>query len=298
MDFFLSLGGSQAGPFSIFKVGELLEGGEATVETLAWHRGMEEWRPIAEIPALDAVRERVLAAKEDREGRENAPPPGPPPLPDRPRDPQAPDPFPRTPLPGTGVAPAQVLTRAAAIDPPRPFVRFFARMFDYTLISVLVFKFSAIEIVQPHVGESVADFMTRYFAEMQKPEARQFALILVFSLIGWHVFEAFLIHLTGTTIGKAIFGLRVTTGDGERLSVLTSLGRSFYVYILGVGFYQFPFILIGMVFSIIRLLTSGACLWDQHLRTRVEGRPLGVVRILLAICAFFVLLLLQSVSFS
>ncbi|MCB1204373.1 MAG: RDD family protein [Verrucomicrobiae bacterium] len=295
MDFFLSLRGSKAGPFSIFKVGELLERGEVTPETLGWHRGMEEWLPISEIPALDAVRERVLAEKEDRESEAA---PGPPPMPDRPPMPEPPGPFPQAPLPGTGAAPAQVLTRAAAIDPPRPFVRFFARMFDYTLISVLVFKFSAIEIVQPHVGESVADFMTRYLAEMQKPEARQFALALVFSLIGWHVLEAFLVHLLGTTPGKAIFGLRVTTNEGNRLPVLTSLGRSFYVYILGVGFYQFPFILIGMVFSIIRLLTSGACLWDQHLRTRVEGKPLGAVRILLAIGAFFVLLLLQSVSYS
>ena len=54
MDFYLSLGGSKEGPFSIFKVGELLESGAATDDTLAWHRGLDEWKPIHDIPALEA----------------------------------------------------------------------------------------------------------------------------------------------------------------------------------------------------------------------------------------------------
>jgi hypothetical protein len=53
-----------------------------------------------------------------------------------------------------------------------------------------------------------------------------------------------------------------------------------------------------MIFSFFRLITTGNCLWDQHLKTRVKHAPLGAVRIMLAIGAFFALLLLQSVKFS
>jgi len=171
-------------------------------------------------------------------------------------------------------------------------------MFDYTMVSVIVFQLSEFTIPQPGQGETFTDVMGRYFEEMGKPEALLFARTLFFALMGWHVLEAVLVHLFGTTPGKAIFGLKVLNLDGGRVPILHSLGRSFYVYVMGVGFYQFPFILIGMVFSFFRITTTGHCLWDQHLKTKVEHPPLGVVRIVLAICAFFVLLTLQSVKFS
>jgi uncharacterized RDD family membrane protein YckC len=296
MDFYLSLGGSKAGPFSIFKVGDLLERGEATPDTLAWHRGLDEWKPIREVPSLEAVCERTIAGKPKESQNEDRP--APPPLPDPPRLPMPPEPFPGAPLPEVGPAAAQAIERAEAIEPVRPFIRFWARMFDYTLVSVLVFLLSDYTAPQPQPGEALTDFFTRYLDEMRKPEALTLATTLFFALFAWHALEAMLIHLFGATPGKALFGIRVTNADGDRPPVLLSLGRSFYVYVLGVGFYQAPFILIGMIFSFFRLITSGNCLWDQHLKTRVEHAPLGIVRIMLAIGAFFALILLQSVRFS
>lgn len=290
MDFFLSLGGSKAGPYTIFKVGELLESGAATPDTLAWHRGLDEWKPIREIPALEAVRERTEPPAE-------AKPSSAPPLPTPQRLPLPPEPMPGAPLPQMGPAPAQVLTRAA-VEPSRPFVRFWARMFDFTLVSMVVFQFSDFAFPQPQPGENLGQFYSRYFEEMGSPELVVFARTLFFAHIGWNFLEAVLIHLFGATPGKLLFGLRVRPADGGRLAFLPSLGRAFYVYVLGVGFYQFPFILIGMIFSFFRLTTTGLCYWDQHLRTRVEHTPLGVVRIMLAIFAFFVLLTLQSVKFT
>jgi len=299
MDFYLSLGGSKAGPFSIFKVGDLLERGEATPDTLAWHRDLDGWKPIREVASLEAVCERSLAAKpketKDADAEDR---PAPPTLPDPPRLPLPPEPFPGAPLPEVGPAAAQAIERADAIEPVRPFVRFWARMFDYTLVSVMVFLLSDYVTPQPQAGEPIADFLTRYLEEMRKPEALALATTLFFALFAWHALEAMLIHLFGATPGKALFGIRVTNADGDRPPVILSLGRSFYVYVLGVGFYQAPFILIGMIFSFFRLITTGNCLWDQHLKTRVEHTPLGAVRIMLAIGAFFALLLLQSVKFS
>ncbi len=289
MDFYLSLGGEKAGPFSIFKVGELLESGEATPDTLAWHRGLDEWRPIHEIPALEAVRERSLPPSPPER-------PSPPPLPDPAHFPPQ-EPFPGAPLPEVG--PVVV---SAAVAPSRPFVRFWARMFDftlvYTLVSGAILQSADFVIKPPQPGEGTAEFFARYFEELSKPEAMLFARTFLLSLVGWHALEGILVHLFGATPGKALFGLKVKALDGTRVPLLPSLGRSFYAYVLGVGFYQFPFILIGMVFSFFRLTSTGQCLWDQHLKTRVEQPPLGPARIVLAICAFFVLLILQSVRIS
>jgi hypothetical protein len=289
MDFFLSLGGSKAGPYTIFKVGELLESGEATLDTLAWHRGLDEWKPIREISALDTVRERSEPPSEAVR------PVNPPPPPSPPRLPLPPEPLPGTPLPQVAPATAQVLTRVA-VEPSRPFVRFWARMFDFTLVSMIVFQFSDFAFPQPQAGENLGQFYARYFEEVRSPEIALFARTLFFAHIGWNVLEAVLLHLFGATPGKLLFGLKVRNEDGGRVAFLPSLGRAFYVYVLGVGFYQFPFILIGMVFSFFRLTTTGLCYWDQHLKTRVEHTPLGAVRIMLAIFAFFVLLTLQSVK--
>ena len=291
MDFYLSIDGSKQGPYSIFKVGDLLDSGEVTADTLAWHRDLDEWKPLREIAALEAVRERNQARKPA-----SLPVSVPPLLPVPASEsliPHARE-IGSSPLPQ--VEPAQVFSSVPRAQ-ARPFIRFWARMFDYTAVSVLIFQLS--DMVIPHQGpnEGFSDLFARYMEEMQKPEALNFARTLFLSLIGWHLIEAVLVHLFGTTPGKALFGLNVKTEAGGAIPMLASLGRSFYVYVMGVGFYQFPFIFIGMIFSFFRIQSTGKCLWDQHLKTRVEARPLGGARIVLAICVFFALLLLQSVKF-
>ena len=296
MDFYLSIDGAKKGPYSIFKVGELLESGEVTAETLAWHRDLTEWTPLSEVPALEMLRERSKA----RNFEENTPrsAPVPPPLPEpEPVNPHAGE-IGNAPLPPVQTGPVYLPAPTADAARARPFIRFWARMFDYTAVSVLIFQLSDVAVPQALPGESLTEVFSRYMAEMQKPEALIFARTLFFALIGWHFIEAVLIHLFGTTPGKAIFGVKVKTEDGDPVPMKTSLGRSFYVYVMGVGFYQFPLILIGMIFSYFRIQSTGNCLWDQHLKIRVENPPLGALRIGLAFCAFFALLLLQSVKFS
>lgn len=304
MDFYLSLDGAKSGPFSLFKVGELLESGAATPDTLAWHRDLEGWKQIREIPALEAFLPKASGGRPGIEESERLEEPREEPRqPAAPRRPHQPEPEPGEPLrgeplPELGPASAAVLVEAGAVDPARPFVRFWARMFDYTLVSAIIFQLSDPVFMPPQPGESATEILERYLSEMGRPEALVLARTLFFGLIGWQVLEAVLLHLVGTSPGKALFGIRVTDAEGGRVPLLRSLGRAFAVYVVGVGFYQFPFILIGMVFSFFRLTAVGTSLWDQHFGTRVEHARLGPVRIVLAICAFFALLTLQSVRFS
>ncbi len=285
MEFYLSIGGTKKGPYSIFKVGDLLESGEITPETLAWHRELAGWIPVRDVPALEVV----FGRDQDRK-----PEPPPLPLPEPELAPPHAKELAGVPLPAIEAINSPLVR---ILDQSRPFVHFWARMFDYMVVSVIVFQFSDVSIPQQLPGEGFAELFTRYLAEMQKPEALVLARTLFFALIGWHLIEAVLIHLFATAPGKALFGLTVKTATGEKVPMLPSLGRSFYVYVMGVGFYQFPFIVIGMVFSFFRMTSTGKCLWDQQLKLQVENPPLGTVRIVLAICAFFALFLLQSVKF-
>lgn len=276
MDFYVSIEGQKEGPFSIFKVAEMLETGRIDRDSLVWHQGAENWLPLRDVPALQGV-----AGKRPV----NQPPEIP-----------------------TGEKAEEIIaesrqrekTVASNTGPKnvRPFVRFWARMFDYTLISVIVMLFS--DLVPPELepGESTADFLARVIEQMQSPEGMAHARTQFFALIGWHLVEGMLIHLFGTTPGKFLFGIRVAAPDGTKLSPVKGIGRSYFVYVLGVGFYLFPFILIGMIFSFFRILSAGKCLWDQTMDIEVEYAKLSGVRIMLAISAFFVLIVLQSLKYT
>lgn len=258
----------------MFKVGEMLERGEVDSDTLAWHRGMESWMPISEVNALETIHSRHAIQKEE-----------PPELPEPTEE------KPAGPLPSD--TPPVALPRNV-----RPFVRFWARTFDHMLVSVIVWLVSDISIPAPVPGETWADMVAK-IAEFQRSDAAlAFGRMLIFAMIGWHFLEGLLIHLFATTPGKALFGIKVEREDGLRLSIPQALGRSFYVYILGVGFYLPMLSIVGMTFSFFRLLSSGKCIWDQHLDTRVETPPVGTVRIMLAIGAFLGLIMLQSLKFT
>ncbi|MEM7698843.1 MAG: RDD family protein, partial [Verrucomicrobiota bacterium] len=130
---------------------------------------------------------------------------------------------------------------------------------------------------------------------LESPEWQALARVQLFALIGWHFVEAVLIHLFGATPGKALLNIGVRHRGDLHPTPLRSLGRSFIVYMLGVGFYFFPFSLIAGIFSLFRLLATGKSLWDQQLGTRVEMGTLGPLRIILAIIVFFALVGLQSI---
>lgn len=286
MDFYLSIAGKKEGPFGLLKVGALFESGEITRETLGWHQGLEEWKPIGEITALESVLwERQKETPDSESGLAE-----PPPIPEEEGS-----------LPEGGAVAISAegpLPEIAPLEPGRPFLRFWARGFDYLLVSVSVFLFTSYNFPQIEPGEAMADFLARYMEYLQSPEARNVARVQVFALIAWHFVEGVLIHLIGTTPGKALLGITVMTEERFRIPVIRSIGRSFFVYFLGVGFYLFPFNIIGMIFSFFRIMATGRCLWDQQLRLAVETKKLSSVRIVLAIVAFFVLLMLPSVKMS
>lgn len=107
--------GKQCGPATVPDILAKLELGELTPETLGWHSGSGDWRPLRELPALA---EYFAAAAKEKAAKEE-PPPALPPLPDAPPV--------DAPLPDK-----------ATVILPRPGIRFAARALDMSIYAALV----------------------------------------------------------------------------------------------------------------------------------------------------------------
>jgi len=317
MEFYIAIDGEKRGPLTQFRVAEMLRSGEISTGHLGWHRGMESWLPLREIPALETICNEYRRAddpsNEAQSGDGETPPFDSPetgtdesgkvhapgreddrPLAAGPSGEEEggllPDP--------SGAAAVSSIPRLPVAPSVRPFTRFWARTFDYMLVTALVWLVSDVEPPVADPDLTLGDLLTRYSETFQQPEWLELAKLQFFALLGWHVLEGIALHVFGTTPGKALFGIQVRARDGRHPPIGASLGRSFFVYVLGVGLYQIPFSLIAMTFGFFRLLSTGRCLWDQQLKLEVTHPPMGPARILVAVGAFFALLLLQSLKFS
>ena len=145
--------------------------------------------------------------------------------------------------------------------PPLPFRRFFARWFDvhlYFLLLCSVVRFS---------GYDLLDAMMSSWA--------------MFSLLPFVLLEAIVLHLTKTTPGKFLLGLRVVGPEEEALSLRAALVRSLRVYILGLGLWPCFGVLTGIchVYCIWYLMRRNEAPWDAASQNRVRGTRLLPFRI-------------------
>jgi DNA-binding transcriptional MerR regulator len=114
-----------------------------------------------------------------------------------------------------------------------PWRRFLARMLDIFMYTVLWLAFLAFVFhVNLLARSNFSNLLDNYIAV---------ALMLVF--------EPLLLRLFGTTLGKAIFGLRVGTSNGRRLSYGDGLARTWGVIGAGMG-YNLP------IYSLVRFWKS------------------------------------------
>ncbi len=91
--------------------------------------------------------------------------------------------------------------------------------------------------------------------------------------------DASALALTGSTVGKALFGIRVTRPDGSKPRFSQAMGRTekmlrSHFYLIG-----FP-IFVASTFSHIK--RTGSATWDDRAKTVLSVRPLGAFRLLLA----------------
>jgi GYF domain 2/RDD family len=179
-------------------------------------------------------------------------------------------------------APEFVQRPSATLHPslPNPFHRFLARQLDFLLFQFLVVK---------ALG-----------AEVFGPETNVYTWLIGMYLV-WAFLEGLLIHFLGQTPGKWLMRIELSDAHGKRLSLMSSLRRSFDVAVRGVGL-GLPYAhLFAMLFGLYHLTGRGITPWDRSARVVVVHRPLEFVRLLALFLLTFALLrssvgLLQPVA--
>ncbi len=287
MQFYLVIDGEKTGPISHLQMAERIRKGEVTEETLVWEQGMDEWEPASSRDTLAKLfserdeaedGERLPTEEEIAERQRNSKPP----LPDDPPLPSA-----RLPATPQGAVVTQSLERGQSNVSLRR--RMAARFFDYLLVltlCALVTKLMLPPTARPATLQDIID-------QMQSENALKASLIGIAGIIVWHIIEGVFVHMFGTTPGKALLRIRIRRPEGWPPKLGTSLARSFLVYVFGVGFVQFPFFIIGLIFTMIRFKTTGGCFWDQTLGLEIEGETLTSQRIVLFLSILALLIVAQ-----
>jgi hypothetical protein len=147
----------------------------------------------------------------------------------------------------------------------RPWVRFWARMIDYSLFIIVL----SIFIGYFNIGLGI---ISSYMGML--------AIFL------WVFVEALLLSTVGTTPGK--WFLRVTVRDEfhQKLSFSGSLNRSFSVWWLGMGA-GLPIVsLITMIVAAVKLSNTGMTSWDRRGTLRIFHNKIGIIRTLIVILFF------------
>ena len=155
--------------------------------------------------------------------------------------------------------------------PIAPWRRYFARMFDITIIGFIsfflillvigIFATSQFEILFDLI-ENQSDLFINIFGGI---------VIVLFSL----PITGLLIGLTGYSPGKWLFGVRVVSRNGKPIGVITALKRELNMWIVGLGLGIFVVTFITQFVAYQRLTKKKATEWDEKVGTVVLHRPSG-----------------------
>lgn len=137
---------------------------------------------------------------------------------------------------------------AQIIDPnrPRPWVRFWAKWIDMTLITNLT-----------HLGYIL--FLSNV----------SYSYFWLFTILFFSLYEIYSTHYFGTTLGKYIFSISIENKEGKKPTLKESLHRTFQYQIWGAGLFGL-FSLFTYIFSYIKLTKTGTTRWDEASGTIVR----------------------------
>ena len=164
--------------------------------------------------------------------------------------------------------------------PPTPWRRYGARIFDFTFNGMLGFSILGM------IFFAVAPYSaTEFFSIFESKQGRILDLIMmgfIASLIG-----GALIGVSGMTLGKWIFGIKVTKLNGSNLGLVDGIVRDLDVFIRGLGF-AIPLIsLITMLTAYSTLKKKETTSWDagkylvSHRRSSAVQTILNIIGVIM-----------------
>jgi uncharacterized RDD family membrane protein YckC len=169
--------------------------------------------------------------------------------------------------------------------PPTPWRRYAARSLDTVVngISGFALLIIAVSAIAPAAADA-------FLSRLDSSGGRILDVLMsgaMASLIG-----GALIGVSGFTLGKLIFGVKVTRRDGGTLGLQAGLARDFAVLFKGLGL-GLPLVpLVTMLIAYHRLTSSGATSWDRE-RYVVWHRPSGSAQYLLNVIG--IILIISSI---
>ncbi len=148
----------------------------------------------------------------------------------------------------------------------RPWVRCWARMFDITLITVIV-------------GVVLGLFFP---AELKKSDFE-----LQFATFGiWVFIESLLLWKFGTTPGKAFFRTQLRLPQSGSMPLMVAFHRSLKVWWRGLGAGVGIIMLVALVYAHIRLSRDGMTSWDKEGGFAVVHGKISPIRVVVAVVWF------------
>ena len=150
----------------------------------------------------------------------------------------------------------------------RPWPRYWARMVDMILFSIVFAIFSAMFL--PNLLREGTDIF--------------FGIICAFV---WVFVESVLLSSWGTTYGKWLLNIKLRTKKDEKLKFSDALNRSFSVWLKGMGL-AIPIVTIfTMGGSYNYLRDNGQTEWDEKGGYVVNQKKIGVLRIIGVVIVMF-----------
>lgn len=204
-EWYYLINGFVKGPLSYGELAEIIVTEKLAPDTLAWARSMEKWRPIKDIDLFKDLFLDSSAVAEPFECEVNSG--------------ETDDGL----LEVTDIKDEDdpvYYTNTDYTDTPRPWVRFWARLFDHTLFG------------------AIAGFFLGIFIYIVAPLfmfSRMYVIAANIILTGlWIFIEAYLLSVWGTTIGKWLLGVSVRDLEGNKLSYNAALKRGLQVWVKGL----------------------------------------------------------------
>lgn len=159
---------------------------------------------------------------------------------------------------------------------PHPVRRYLARLVDIGAFGLLAMSalFLVLHAAAPETG-------MRFTEALGSTGGRTVDLLLTVVLSS--LLAALPLGLTGSTLGKWLFGIRVVDADGHPIGVALALKRELRVLCQGLaaGLPVVSLITLGLAYR--RLVRVGRTRWDEDLDLHVRHRPLGPAQGLLAL---------------
>ena len=252
--------GRPTGPIDEAEIARLAGVGGLAPDDLVWRPGLAGWIRAREAPELQDVG-RAAPPSAAAECAASAPSESAPPAPPARA---APDDSLRTSILGLDSPDAEVPPLPAGASLAAPWPRYWARQLDLAFESLLV-------------GFLVGAVAPSAIAPLWDTSTGRIQGNMIFVALAL-LLDAIVMALFGTTLGKALQGLRVRDLKGNSPRLFRALQRNLGVFFAGCGFGVPVISLITYIMNYRRLSSNDLTFWDRNAGTRVFDQRVTPLR--------------------